>query len=352
MHRILHVITPSRMAGAETLLGRLAKRQSARGHSVHVLCSRRPKIARQLAGRGVSVSTARLSGKANPLALVALSRAIREHGPTVLHSHLSTASWWCGWMEQIAGPPSLGHVHGFTRAAWHRRQRRLVAVSQAVKEHLVGQGIEPDRIRILHNPVDPEDVKPSRGLHEVRAELSTDAGAPVVGTFAHFSEKKGWRDLVDAVAIVVQRMPAAVFWFVGDGPLRPGIQRLAEELGCAASIRFPGFRTDAADLMNAVDVMALPSHREPFGLVYVEAGLLCKPVIACNAGGAPEVVTAGETGLLVPPRDAIALGDAMGTLLENRELAAGFGRAGREQALDRFGWQRFLDGLDAIYEEL
>jgi glycosyltransferase involved in cell wall biosynthesis len=182
--------------------------------------------------------------------------------------------------------------------------------------------------------------------------LATGADAPVIGTFAHFSEKKGWRELVEAAARVVQQNPSAVFWFVGDGPLRAEIEGRAAALGCASSIRFPGFRSDVADLMNAVDLMALPSHREPFGLVYVEAGLLEKPVIACHAGGAPEVVAPGETGLLVPPRDAPALSEAIATLLADRELASGFGRRGREQALDRFGWQRYLDGLDAIYAEL
>ena len=114
-----------------------------------------------------------------PLALVALSRALRRHEPTVLYSHLSTASWWCGWLEQMAGPPSVGHVHGFTRAVWHRRQRLLVAVSLAVKEHLVGQGIEPDRIRVLHNPVDPDDVTPTRSPRAARyATVSSTVSAP------------------------------------------------------------------------------------------------------------------------------------------------------------------------------
>ena len=78
-------------------------------------------------------------------------------------------------------------------------------------------------------------------------------------------------------------------------PSRPGV------LGIADRFKLLGFRRDVPDLMRAVDVMCLPSHREPFGLVYVEAGLAGKPVIACDAGGAPEVIVSGETGLLVPP---------------------------------------------------
>jgi len=88
--------------------------------------------------------------------------------------------------------------------------------------------------------------------------------------------------------------------------------------------------------MQAIDVMCLPSHREPFGLVYVEAALADKPVIACRAGGAPEVITHGETGLLVPPpsevadpanRQITALADAIFWMLDNRTAAADMGAA-------------------------
>jgi alpha-maltose-1-phosphate synthase len=102
-------------------------------------------------------------------------------------------------------------------------------------------------------------------------------------------------------------------------------------------------------------VMCLPSHREPFGLVYVEAALAEKAVVACNAGGAPEIIMHGETGLLVPPPtpdgppNVTALAEAVLTLLDNRERAADMGRRGRELALQRFTWQRYLDGLNALY---
>jgi glycosyltransferase involved in cell wall biosynthesis len=119
-----------------------------------------------------------------------------------------------------------------------------------------------------------------------------------------------------------------------------------------------GFRRDVPDLMRAVDVMCLPSHREPFGLVYVEAALAEKPVIACNAGGAPEIIMQGETGLLVPPPAAekptnvAALAEAILKLIDNRDRARDMGCRGRELALERFTWPRYLDGLNALYAQV
>jgi glycosyltransferase involved in cell wall biosynthesis len=116
-----------------------------------------------------------------------------------------------------------------------------------------------------------------------------------------------------------------------------------------------------ADLMQAIDVMCLPSHREPFGLVYIEAALAEKPVIACRAGGAPEVITHGETGLLVPPPSDVAdpadthitaLADAIFTLLDNRAAATAMGRHARNMALSRFQWPRFIANLREVYDQV
>jgi glycogen(starch) synthase len=119
-----------------------------------------------------------------------------------------------------------------------------------------------------------------------------------------------------------------------------------------------GFRRDVANLMPAIDVMCLPSHREPFGLVYVEAALAGKPVIACDAGGAPEIISHGETGLLISPPDSeldsfpFPLANALFTLLDNRMSASAMGRRAREAALDRFRWADYLSSLGALYDRI
>src|SRR4029078_12243158 len=104
----------------------------------------------------------------------------------------------------------------------------------------------------------------------------------VVGTFAHLSPKKGHRELVQAAALVLNSIPDAQFWCFGDGGLRGEIEKTARDLGIADRFKLFGFRRDVADLMHAIDVMCLPSHCEPFGLVYVEAALAEKPFIAAR----------------------------------------------------------------------
>jgi glycosyltransferase involved in cell wall biosynthesis len=339
------------MAGAETFLTRLMRRAPVDQFVGHVVTTRNRANAELLAAN-LAFDRIGIGGKANFLAVPRLAAAARRFQADVLHSHLSSASWWCGWLERFGGPPSIGHVHGFTSAHWHRRQSHLIACSNAVKQDLIEKGIAAEKITVLYYPVDPRDMRPTRSAADVRSELGASADTPVVGTFAHLSPKKGHRDLVQAAALVLNCLPQAQFWCFGDGPLRGEIESVARELGIADRFKLLSFRRDVANLMQAIDVMCLPSRREPFGLVYVEAALAEKPVIACNAGGAPEIIAHAETGLLVPPSEVAPLADAIFTLLDNRSAATAMGRRGRELALARFQWQGYIGQLRAVYDRV
>jgi glycosyltransferase involved in cell wall biosynthesis len=375
----MHVITPSRIAGAETFLMRLARHVDSKELSLRCV-SNRNRIVPEIRAEGLEIDSLGIGGKANLLAVPRLRRAARQFQADVLHSHLSSASWWCGWLEQNGGPRSIGHVHGFTSAVWHSRQSHLVACSAAVKIDLIEKGIAAGRITVMHYPVDPSDQFPTRLPAMVRAELGAEPTTPVLGTFAHLSRKKGYRELVRAAEIVLERIPKAQFWCFGEGPLKDELATCARVAGIADRFKLLGFRRDVSDLMRAIDVMCLPSRREPFGLVYVEAGLAGKPVIACDAGGAPEIITDGENGLLIPPpfphsvlkdsrqsrlsrllfgrkelefppsENIEALADAILTLFDNPMQARAMGRRGRELALDRFSWPKYLAQLQNVYE--
>ncbi len=349
--RVVHVITPSRIGGAETLLARTLSRTPP--ERVQNFCiTSRSKASEDLRALGLAVDERNIGGKANFLALSRLRQAARDYQADFLHSHLSSASWWCGWLECLGGPPSIGHVHGFTSAMWHSRQTHLIANSYAVRQDLIDKGLAAERISVLYCPVDPQDQQPRRSRASVRAELGVDERTPVVGTFAHLSLKKGYRELVRAAEIVLKAKPNAQFWCVGEGVLRPELAQHAAAAGIADRFRMLGFRRDVPDLMRAIDVMCLPSHREPFGMVYVEASLAERPVIGCRAGGAPEIIEDGESGWLVPPRDVPELANAILTALENRTRGAEMGRRGRQLALERFGWQDFLERLEGLYRKL
>jgi glycosyltransferase involved in cell wall biosynthesis len=350
--RIMQVITPSHMSGAEMQLVRLTKQLMARGHELTTVIKQNCSATAEMRRLGIEVQPLAIGGKLNPLAIHRLARHARRTRAELIQSTLSTASWWCGWLERLSGTRTIGHVQGFTSARWHQHQSHLLAVSQAVKDDLVDQGLAAEKITVLYNALAPEEFVARRDPRDVRDEFGATTETPVVGTIAHLSEKKGYRDLFGAMPAVCEAFPGVQFWIIGQGPLRDELEQTARANGTLNHVRFLGFRRDMADLMNAIDVMALPSHREPCALVYIEAALMHKPIVACRAGGAPESVADHETGLLVPVRDSDAIAAALCKLLDNRARAEAMGRAGYERARDLFGWPRFVRTLEGVYDRV
>jgi glycosyltransferase involved in cell wall biosynthesis len=352
VRRVLQVITPSHMSGAEMQLVRLTRRMRLRGHDMPVLVKHDSPAIPEMRRHGLELEPARIGGKINLLAISQIAKAAKRHRADVVQSTLSSASWWCGWLEMLGGPKSIGHVQGFTSAAWHKRQTHLLAVSGAVRDDLIRQSIPAERITVLHNALEADEFQPERDALAVRAEFGADAQTPVIGTFAHLSIKKGYRELFAAMPRILKTFPLAQFWILGQGDLKAELEQTARAGGFLSQVRFAGFRRDAADVMNAIDLLALPSHREPCALAYIEAALLAKPIVACRAGGAPESIADGETGLLVPVGDSSAIAEAVLTLLENRDTARRMGRAGHDRARELFGWSRFVATLEGVYDRI
>jgi glycosyltransferase involved in cell wall biosynthesis len=195
---------------------------------------------------------------------------------------------------------------------------------------MVGQGISAGRVSVVHNGIDPQPY-----LSAEPADLPVPPGVFVVGTVAHLSPKKGFAELLRAAA----RVPGAHFVIAGDGPMRPELARAAQaEL--KGRLHLLGWREDVPALMRRIDAYCLPSRREPFGLVLVEAMAAGRPVVAFRSGGAPEVVVDGETGLLAPPGDADALAACIQRLAGDPQLRRRLGDAGRSRALSHFTLDR------------
>jgi len=166
------------------------------------------------------------------------------------------------------------------------------------------------------------------------------------------TEQKGHTYLLDAFAQVMRVLPAARLLVIGDGELRPTLERRATRLGLHGSVIFTGRREDVPRLMMALDVLALPSLWEGFGLVLLEAMAAGKPIVASRVSAIPEIVADGETGLLVPPRDVKALAQALLALLHDPQRATEMGRRGRLRLEQEFTVERMVSQTEAAYEKV
>lgn len=222
---------------------------------------------------------------------------------------------------------------------------RIVAVSNSIRETLVGHGIDPRIIDTVHEGIDLAsfDALP------ISEERFNRDGGRVIGTLAYMSDEKGLQYLVQAAHEVCRRFPATRFVLVGEGPLRKKLEGQVQELGLQSNVVFTGFRQDVVSLLKTFDAFALPSLSEGFPTVilYAMAGAL--PVVASHVGGIPEMVQDRITGLLVPPAQSTPLAEAFCQLLENLPLAQEMGRAGRRRIETVFNLDKKIAETLSIY---
>lgn len=250
-------------------------------------------------------------------------------------------------LGRMTGAISVVHMHapvtGLSRPTlWGMRNSSAIfAVSGAVRQHLIDIGMGADRVYTVHNAVDPDyfdpDLQPDASP-SIRSRFGIPEDAPLVGIAARMNPWKGQYELIAATALLRETFPDLHVMILGaDVPeMRADFENRARAGGVAERVHFGGFQRDVRPFLHEFDLFVHPSYGEPFGLSIVEAMAMRKPVIACNTGGVPEIITHGKDGWLVEERSAEAVATAMSTLLRDRELGRRMGEQARETVRSRF----------------
>ncbi|MBW1786988.1 MAG: glycosyltransferase family 4 protein [Deltaproteobacteria bacterium] len=263
-------------------------------------------------------------------------------GPTSLFFHLETkkahpAPWLVAMHQGIGGRAlelsSLGSadwVVGCSRATLDTARSRIPKIIS--------------RSSVIYNGIEEPSLFPS----------SLPFDAPRLLCVGRLDTQKGYDLALTAFASIIDRYPRVRLVLAGDGPERPALEKQAKELGIIHAVDFNGWVAPemVPDLINASTIVMMPSRRESFGLVAVEAALMARPTVATRVGGLPEVVVDGETGIVVEPEDPAALADATVHLLTHRKTATEMGLAGRRRAREVFGLQQYVDAYDDLYQKM
>lgn len=301
---------------------------------------------------GVNVVPMRISGKGNLLAPLRLARFARKHRADLIATVLSTASLWGSIAGRMLGLPVVATVRALNTKTCYVLADKIIAVSEAVKRHLVNQGVRPQRIEVVYNGIDLRRFVPPDDVVEAKRKASISPERLVVRVVAHLTKKKGHRWFLDAAAEVLRKVPEACFLLVGDGQERSALEEQARRLGIVQRVRFAGFHRDVAPWVAAMDVVVLPSiAMEGFPRSLLEAGAIEKPVISTPISGMPELVVNGETGFLVPTSNTEALAKAMVQLLSDEGLRRRMGRAGRRRVSEHFTEKGMVAKTERVYEE-
>jgi glycosyltransferase involved in cell wall biosynthesis len=225
----------------------------------------------------------------------------------------------------------------------------MIAVSDWDRRNIIDhERIPPHLIKVIHNGI----VSPPEHGPDARPGLGVAADAPLVGAVGRLYPEKGYDELIRAIALLKQRVPAIRCVILGDGPHQQSLQALIDQLGVGAEVRLIGRREDVPDVIRALDVAVLPSQREGSPLALMEYMAGAAPIVATAVGGVPEMVHDGVHAVLVAQNDTEQLAEGIERLLGDRALAERLGRAAQARQRAEYDLEVLVRRLEDMYFEL
>ncbi|MBI2453946.1 glycosyltransferase family 4 protein [Candidatus Peregrinibacteria bacterium] len=379
MIKVLFYTDTEQLGGAENQMFILTKYLPRDRFQVSLACSSSKKLnawCQKFMGLGCQVHRLNVFHKHDPRHYLGLKKIVQRFD--LLHTHVwNPASGRYGYLAGSKiplvitehDPFRLGDLKSFLKKLLMQYAHAIIVASEAAKKIVIEQ--EPSwqkKIRLVRNGIDvkaweqiplsqqdPSLDNSRRTRWESRMEFrgknfNSRKSECIILCVGELHERKGQKYLIQAVKKVFEAGAEAKLVFAGDGPEKKKKKKMARKFG--EKIIFLGRRKDVSELMAAADIFVLPSLREAFGLVLVEAAVTGIPIIATSVGGIEETIENGKTGILVPPADSDALAAAILRIIEKPELGTSLATAAREHALRYFAAERMAEETGNVYEEV
>jgi glycosyltransferase involved in cell wall biosynthesis len=345
--------------GGEEQLRLLAMGLAERGHQVAVACRHGSEFARRAAQHQIEAFS--LVGHPRGVrAIWQVRRWIASHRPDVVHAndaHAATLLRWATWQNRRVGRVASRRVVFPIRspARYRRGADRVLCVSQAIATVAESSGIPASQLAVVYDGIDLGRM--AVGDRQIgRQKLDVEGHQTVVLMVASLVECKGHSILLEAVARLRASHPNLCVVLAGEGDQRPSIEQQIAALELTPCVKLLGFRSDVPDLMQAADLVVLPSLDEGLGTSAIDALAAGKPVVTTTAGGLPEVMRNAATGelhgWLVAPGDAVALAGAVAQALAQPDVAARRTAAGHAFVHQHFSAAAMVEATLAEYAEI
>jgi len=350
-HIVLHLSCQRGWRGGERQVWLLARELTRGGVRQTVAAPAGSQLARRMAAERLDQLPLHHRRALHPRNLLRVVCWLRRNPGSIVHAHTSPTLNLAAMARRLARVGGVVHTRRVAFPVRRSRKYRTaadiyVAISRAVGDGLLGAGLDPARLSIIHSAVDLEPLDRAAPTSETQA-----LPGPVVGCVAAMTAEKGLGTMVEAWPAVVRAIPAARLVLVGDGPDRCELEMSSRE-SPPGSIVFAGHRDDVPAWLKSCDVYVQPSRAEGLGTSVLDAMACRLPVVASRVGGLPEAVADGETGILVPAGDAGALTDAILGLLTDGQRATAMGMAGRARVERHFAVEPMVEGYLEVYRRL
>jgi len=363
--KILQLTTHLRMGGVSIYVTTLARAMKKLGHEVFIASSGgdlSPTVERSgIPHIQVDIDT---RSELHPKLIAGVYQLfwlIREKDIQVIHTHTRVTQVMGEILSFLTGAAHVSTCHGFFKLKFGRRLfgcwgKRVIAISDAVREHLVNDfKLKKSRTELIYNGIDLDGFNTrytdeERGL--IKKELGLKQEGPIVGIIARLSSVKGHRYLIQAMKKILDKTSDAQLLIVGDGDEESALKDLCRDLKISDSVVFIKSVVDTSRVLAVMDVFVLPSIVEGLGLALLEALCSGVSVVASDVGGVYSIVRDNETGLLVPPRDSNVLAQSIVKLLEDKGLSRRLAENGRKVVRKKFSLEEMANKVEGTYKSV
>ena len=365
--RVLHVMEERQFGGAFSVVTTLIRGMDPDRFEITLCMLGNNTRSLETASVPCEVILCRMNGLWDLLSVVRMKKIIQDHGIDIVHTHLPRADVVGRFAARLAKVPAVfTTIHAIDQ---HRENRsrmlhaladritlrfatKVICVSEAVRQHLCQWYRRvADQVITIHNGIDLRRFDVSIDSAEAKRAFGLSLGTPVVGLTARLRPVKGVKYLLMAVQQLIAQKISVQCLIVGDGVSRMDLEATAAKLGIQEQVVFTGYREDVSEALAAMDVLVQSSVSEGLPTCLLEAMAMRKPIVATAVGGVPEVVTHGESGVLVPARDPERLAAEIADLLAVPERRQKMGEKGRAVALRRFDCRNMIQAYESLYVE-
>jgi glycosyltransferase involved in cell wall biosynthesis len=362
--RVLHIISSGGMYGAEAVILNMSRTLNDGPHRSTLgvfLNSSNPNLQlhESATREGIESHLIPCTGRLDRTAIRRIRELAVQTGADVVHAHGYKADLYVYFALRGSNLPLVSTCHtwynhdpkdrffGVVDRFVLRSYGNIVAVSESVRQDLLGAGVRADKISMIRNGIDLRTF--DRASAVVKGELGW-SDSPLIGLVGRLSMEKGVDIFLTAAARVLDQLPDAKFVVVGDGPDRAKLEALIEKLGIRGSVRMLGRRDDMPAVYASLDLMVSSSRREGLPIAILEGMASRLPLIATPVGAVPTVMFDGHTGVLVRAKDPELLATKIIELLQDDSQRERLGSAARKLVEEQFSAQRMTADYLNVYE--
>ncbi len=364
MQTILHINAGEVWSGIEQRIFSISRSLNSKQFKIILAVSPSSPLYKKAGSCSIPLLSLKIGKwKFNPVVIWKLSRFLETHKVDILHTHRSSDHWIGVLAVRLFGLSTQCRIirtrHNFTRIKnnwinnklYNKWTDRIIAVAEVIKEQLVNENnISGHKITAIHSSIDTEKFRGGFDGGKIRNEFGISTDTVVLGMVGRLRKHKDYPNMFVALKIIVKKFKNIKLLIVGDGILESQLKSVVQIMGLSNYVIFAGKRESIPQILSGIDIFVLSSSVEGSPAVIKEALTMGKPVVSTNAGGIPEIIQNGVTGILVPPHNPEALADGILNAINNMDKSLKMAEKGKQVIIDEFSETKLAELTAEVYQ--